>query len=274
MEKQDSVCPSCPESNINYFIEGQIGAQIKALFKRPGFQTSLQHRHTRDCVNNVDNYADIYDSAVYKDLSQHGAFLDNSANISLTWYTDRICIFKSSKFSIRVLYLVINELPSSERNKKENVFIPGLWFGDLKPIPNLFLVPLQKIVTELNRGIDVQLPNSKVLNIKGIVISGTCDLPAKALFLNMKLYNGKFGCHKCKQKGKYLPNHKVRVYPYEPINLRIDEETQIHARQAFDVRTAVCGVKGPTILSTIMHQHIRGIAVDGVSSKESNRKIV
>ena len=49
----------------------------------------------------------------------------------------------------------------------------------------------------------------------------------------MKQYNGKFSCQKCKQKGETLPNERVRVYPYEHINLRTEDETRQHAQQAF-----------------------------------------
>jgi len=39
------------------------------------------------------------------------------------------------------MYLVVNELPYKERVKKENIILAGLFFGNSKPNPNLFLAP-------------------------------------------------------------------------------------------------------------------------------------
>ncbi|KAF4518656.1 hypothetical protein B566_EDAN002690 [Ephemera danica] len=36
----------------------------------------------------------------------------------------------------------------------------------------------------------------------GVILCGTCDLPAKALVLNMNQFNGKYGCPKCLTKGQ------------------------------------------------------------------------
>lgn len=263
VEQQDSVCPECREdSKISYFIEVPIKEQLEALFKRPGFAEMLRHRSTRE-RHNPANYEDIYDGAVYKELTEDGGFLENDFNISFTWYADGISIFRSSRYNIWPIYLVINELPCSERTKKENVVFAALWFGESKPLPNLLLQPLELSMDELREGIEVQVPNEHIpRNVKGLIICGTCDLPAKALFMNTKQYNGKFGCQKCKQQGEYLLDDHVMVYPYEPFDLRTDEETTQHAREAFESETTVCGVKGPTILSSIVHQYVRANAVD------------
>jgi len=47
-------------------------------------------------------------------------FLSNPNNISFSWYTDGIPVFKSSKLALWPLYLTINELPFEERKKREN----------------------------------------------------------------------------------------------------------------------------------------------------------
>ena len=50
-----------------------------------------------------------------------------------------------------------------------------------------------------------------------MLLCGTCDLPAKVIVLNMKQYNGEYGCSHCFQSGKQLTldtGGKVHVYPY------------------------------------------------------------
>ena len=57
-----------------------------------------------------NGYSDICDGEVYKRLVCDG-FFSNKNNISLTFNTDGIPVFKSSGFSFWPLHLTINELP-------------------------------------------------------------------------------------------------------------------------------------------------------------------
>lgn len=109
------------------------------MYSRRGFREKLSYRQTR-VKKAEDNYEDIYDGLLYKELSKQGGILENPNNISFTWYTDGVPVFKSSKFSFWPVYLVINELPYKERFRKENLIIVKLWFGDKKPNANLFLI--------------------------------------------------------------------------------------------------------------------------------------
>ena len=46
------------------------------------------------------------------------------------------------------------------------------------------------------------MPNTNSsITVKGLLLGGTCDLPAKAMMMNMMQYNGRFGCSRCKQEG-------------------------------------------------------------------------
>ena len=49
--------------------------------------------------------------STYKKLMLPGKFLSSIGNISLTWNSDGIAVFKSSKYNIWPLYFAINELP-------------------------------------------------------------------------------------------------------------------------------------------------------------------
>ena len=176
-------------------------------------------------------------------MSAPGGILSDPNNISFSWYNDGVQVFKSSKFYFWPLYLVINELPYEKRFKKENLILAVLWFGEEKPFPNLFLFPLHDEMQQLSNGADYEKPGAEI--VKRIIICGTCDLPAKANFLNMKQYNGIFGCHKCQQEGQKLGN--VQVYPYQR-NMTIRTEKETLQQAARVNRHSTFGAKGFTIL--------------------------
>ena len=52
------------------------------------------------------------------------------------------------------------------------------------------------------RGKDYKLPDDSVITETGMLIAETCDLPAKAQFLNFMQYNGLYSCPNCKQRGE------------------------------------------------------------------------
>lgn len=133
-----------------------------------------------------DNVEDIYNGEVYKRHASGDGLLDNPHNISFTWNTDGVPIFKSSKFSVWPFYCVINELSFAERTKRENMIFAGLWFGDSKPSMLTFLKPLCEKLHELEEhGVLVKHPEtSEPFLCKVLTIAGTCDLPAKAMVLN------------------------------------------------------------------------------------------
>lgn len=137
LDQNYNVCPECQESNrVSYFIKLNIIAQLKKILKRPGKYESLQYRFTREKMS-INNIEDIYDGQLYQEEIRNG-FLSNS-NISFLWNSDGVPVFKSKKFSIWLLYLIINELPYKIRYKRENVILAGLWFGPDKPDPNCFI---------------------------------------------------------------------------------------------------------------------------------------
>lgn len=131
------------------------------------------------------------------------------------------------------MYLVINELPYRERIKKENIILAGLFFGNSKPNPNLFLAPIHSHLQEFFAdGHLLKTHNGDQVRVHGKVLCGTCDLQAKGLFMRFKLYNGYYGCSRCKIRGirHRVGKSTVQVYPYERIHLRTQEEVQNYAK--------------------------------------------
>uniref|UniRef100_A0ABD2XQL8 Uncharacterized protein n=1 Tax=Trichogramma kaykai TaxID=54128 RepID=A0ABD2XQL8_9HYME len=166
--------------------------------------------------------------------------------------------------SIWPFYLMVNELPYKLRIKKENVILAGLWFGVEKPSENLFMESMIEQLNDLYNGINVEiLKSNEFVKIRGIILSGTCDLPAKALFMNIKQFNSCHGCPNCKIKTRNL--EKTRVYPYvENLDLRTTKETRLFATQAHETNKSVFGVKGPSVLNIIVNKYVESTAIDAM----------
>ena len=69
------------------------------MYKRPSFINKLQYKYNRKKIVQ-DNYEDIYDGKIYKELSQPNKILSDPNNISFMWNTDGIRVFKSSTFNV------------------------------------------------------------------------------------------------------------------------------------------------------------------------------
>lgn len=268
LESKISACKKCKKTdNCSFFLEIPLLHQLQKLFRRENFFNDLQFRFKADRKHNNDNIEDIYDGRLYKE----DPFFRKNSNISFMWYSDGVKIFQSSTVSIWPLCLVVNELPYKQRTQPTNILLVGLWFGKGKPNPNLFLKPLKKTMESFQKnGHKFRLFDGSEVIVRGKVICGTCDLPAKAKFLQFHQYNGAFGCSRCLDPGGRVPVGRTTVqsYPFrENINNRNHDQTQNFAQEALEARKRnpkahVQGVKGPTLLSQIVPDIIRCTAID------------
>ena len=68
-----------------------------------------------------------------------------------------------------------------------------------------------------------------------MLLLSSVDLPARALLMNMKQYNGKFGCLYCEDPGVTLPNNSLhRFWP----GMR-DGKARTHQSILCDIKAAV-----------------------------------
>lgn len=104
--------------------------------------------------------------------------------MSATWNIDGVAMFHSSKFGIWPSYLVINELSYHERFKPEIVIFAGIWFGYTEPLPHLFVGVFKDSLKRIYNGIKVQLDKGTFITVRGIILTGTTDLPAKVIFMS------------------------------------------------------------------------------------------
>lgn len=276
-KSKTNICPNmmCQRDlrsvgGLCYCLEVPLISQLQSLFTKPKFFNLLDHRFKRSRRPNV--IEDVYDGELYKEHFEHeNSFLRDKRNLSFTYNTDGVPLFKSSKFSLWPLYFAINELPCPQRFQKENMILAGLWYGESKPIMLNFLKPFHTALSKLETdGIEAKSPSGENLISKAILLLGTCDMPAKCMVCNSTQYNGFFGCLKCKQPGISVRTSKggiVHAFPFESSDptgpARTHEQTREHARQAFEKRMTVDGIKGPCWFAALKyHDLIRGSAVD------------
>ena len=122
-------------------------SQIKDLLSDDKLRETYLTNHANPENTNTNTVSDIISGKLYKELIEEQDFSHN--DLSLTWNTDGIPIFESSKFFIWPIQSVINELPPHLREK--NVLLNGLWFGNGKPAMNTFLIPFTEDCTQLEK---------------------------------------------------------------------------------------------------------------------------
>ena len=263
LESLHHDCPVCGVQKKSYFIQLRVTEQLRELYSRNGFYDKLQLRFQRP-RQTPNSISDIYDSNLYREWMGNN-FLSDARNISFSWFTDGVPVFKSSKISMWPVYLTINELPFEVRKKRENTLLLGFWYDDKKPNMNTFFYKFREELQEIFDGVQVLLHDNTAITVRGVLLMGVCDLPAKYECLNFIQYNGDHGCAACLLKGETVTlesGGKVHVYPYtDELTLRTTQESIAHANRATP-NNPVFGVKGPTMFSRLMPDFIRGMGID------------
>lgn len=233
------------------FATGNCQKQLINILERQGNMEKLQQEIEKRFTD-ADSTAicDITSGQFYKHLCQPGQFLDNTSgsfNITLTWNTDGIPLFKSSSVSLWPVYLAINELPPKERFLKKNLVVWGIWQGESKPSMNAFLSHFVKDMLSLyNTGFSV---NGKICRAQ--LLLGSMDLQARAYVMNSVQHNGASSCLYCEESGRVVKSGKghCRCYPYnEDVHFRTKSSIVEAADAAVACGKAVKGFYGKSVL--------------------------
>lgn len=202
------------------------------------------------------NDRDIVNGKVYRQLKENGTIGAN--DISLTWNTDGVRIFKSSNEGLWVLQACVNELPY--RLRKNNIFICGIWVNKKKPDMNMFLDPFTKEMTELaTDGLETTTySHQEPITIKVHTILSSMDSVARPMVQKVKQYNGEYGCSYCLHKGEIIEVGRgtARVYCFIIHKNRSCDMHKQFVDLAESSGKCVKGVKGRSVVSNIPNMSI------------------
>jgi len=137
------------------YAYNSIKSSLTRLFTREGFALKLEEWRNRK--QTTGTYTDIYDGTVWESFQtvNRVPFLQAPNNLAFVLNIDWFKPFKHIEYSVGVLYLVIANLPRSERYKIENMIIAGVIPGPNEPkkVMNSYLKPLVNDLLELWNGI-------------------------------------------------------------------------------------------------------------------------
>jgi len=285
----------------SFFLYFPIKQQVECMFKRKRFRELIINRSQRK-KNIEENIESIADGSVYK----YNLDILNEPNaFSLCYYSDGVSLYNSTRSSVWPLFLNYNELPTYERYKMENTIMAGLWYDGTKPNFNTFWAPHEKFLIELREvGIPIAIKETNsTINIRGLLLNGQADAPCRAMLISCMQYNSSQGCSFCLQTAKKASdyyNHLFSEYPElakknkdkpvagtdknylvyyyeENVPLRTSAGTIADAEKAEKNKTPVNGVKGKSILSTLVPQYIESLSHDvmhGVYSGHGGKKML
>ncbi|XP_063064685.1 uncharacterized protein LOC134456944 [Engraulis encrasicolus] len=231
-----SICHMAFDADTNlkngsYFIVLDLASQIKDILESP--QTTVTKNVSANGV-----FTDIQSGLQYKKLI--GTEDVGESHISLLWNTDGIPIFKSSKSQLWPIQCQIIELNAKDR--KNNVCVPCLWFGEVKPNMTTLLTPFVDQLLKLEEeGISWTDTHNCHHSSKVHALVCSSDSVARAQIRNTKQFNGQYGCDFCYHRGSPYSN----LTP-EPV-LRSESQHFVHAMSATS-QQPVMGVKGPSPL--------------------------
>ncbi len=195
------------------FLFVSVRQQLEALYRRPGFESSLRHWINRPTFDNI--LTDIYDGDIWKTFKEDAD--ENSINffrydvadshlglvLNLDWFQP----FEGTIHSTGVLYAAICNLPRDIRFKRENILILGL-LPDPDEVSlhkiNHYLAPIVDNLISLWEGVTLNQTyecRQEGKRIRAALILVSCDIPAARKICGH--ISALVSCHRCKKKANY-----------------------------------------------------------------------
>jgi hypothetical protein len=228
------LCTTISSNEGEYFVLS-LKFQFEKIIKNyPGIfdSTHMQRKENSFC--------DIYDGTCFPELQ------NNDQTLFLTLTLDGVRPVHTSKnYNMWPVMLSVLNLPPFKRRMQCNLVLAVLFYGKTKP-------PSQMILQYALENISNFAKQEQKFQIK--IVQVVADLPAKASILNMTQFNGYYGCSVCTSIGHYDKQAHSMLYPIfdGPIKLRDEETHWEHVRVAELNNQIVFGVKGKSVLQTIL----------------------
>ncbi|XP_074095725.1 uncharacterized protein LOC141525232 [Cotesia typhae] len=261
-DKKNLVCEICNnngiDSDIGYFLTFDMSLQLKSTLEDPEVQQVVMKRF--QCNQNKESENDLHsmsDGHVYKKLSMQLNSPSDKYNFTYTFNTDGCQPSKSSKLSIWPIFACINELPS------KHMIMTGLWVDKKEPDMLLFLKPFVDEANKLSdEGVKWKLGDQTITS-KFIPLCAVTDSVARCKILNMKQYNGTYGCTFCEHPTQRVDNNLKFPISTNVPKSRTDESIKANMvlASANEYDNDIMGVWGPSPLMNLNYFNL----VDGMS---------
>ena len=179
---------------------------LRVLVKRLDFTAHCELWRQREVRSVAQVVCDVFDGRIWRDFQNNDGvpFLATPRNYAFMLNVDWMQPFKHTIYSVGVMYLVLMNLPRSERFKPEHVILVGVIPGPSEPKLNInsYLSPLvDELLILWNDGVKLRHGGSQYIPemFKASLLCVACDLPASRKVCGFTGHNSAHGCNKCKK---------------------------------------------------------------------------
>lgn len=224
----NAVCVSCHKeiktSTCEYFINIPVKQQLMKSIES-NFESVIAFNRARKSHPNI--ISDIHDADIYQTVSKR---YPRSIMLPLILNSDGANVFQGSQKSLWMIQAYEGFLPPSVRYKTSEIMICSVYFGLKEPNMNEFFRPLLEEVRRIHdeNGITLAWKN-ETFNFVPIIMSCSCDLPAKADIQGMRGHSAYFGCGYCEHPGVLIKSEKTKsqVVRYTNIVVKINIQFEV-----------------------------------------------
>ncbi|CAF1068975.1 unnamed protein product [Brachionus calyciflorus] len=235
-----NICINC-SNELSPFVTFNVKSQITRILENENLLNQVVKNNMPQ--SHSQSLFDMNNGLIYKQMQN-----SKSRAISLVLNTDGAPITNSKNYNMWPILGTIVELDQASRENFNNMVILGIWLSKQKPIYNIFV---ENSIKEL---IEIKDQN---INVKGLDFnirahSIIMDLPAKSAVLNVKQFNGEFGCTYCYHPGEHSGIYNKRIYPPLKFEKRKDSEFSDMVKMSVQTGQTIFGIKGANPISNIL----------------------
>lgn len=245
------LCENCQERvNLknplyrDFFITFDIKAELQNLLECHAQYYSDMISQREEAINNIE-YRNLCDGRKYKEFVRSLPENRQQSYVTTILNSDGSPTFKSSKFSIWPIQVMVNEIPQNVKNEKTIIY--ALWFGNDKPNMTNFLTPFVDSMNTLSENRITCTMNHQRRTIYPYTVYCCVDSVARAPMQGLTQFNGRYGCNWCLHEGEEIFHQRGTARKYtitdEMVPRRNREDTERHMQMALKAGRPVYGVK-------------------------------
>ena len=173
---------------------------LQRFLLRPGF-ADLCEQNRKSLTRSDGKLSDVHHGKIWSEFLRFDRqnFLSMPLCYGVMLNVDWFQPFDHHTYSIGVLYLVLMNLPRTQRYKRQNVIIIGVIPGPSEPplLINTYLSPLVKELKQLWDGVLLKLPDSSEKIVRVALLAVACDMPASRKVCGFLSHSANLGCPRC-----------------------------------------------------------------------------